>query len=165
VTWWATHKVVPTPDDGWLVHAAFGLQPWQRKRLPLVEGDLPPSFLALDDEEQDRQTDHVLSVVMNWAVDLGADRLRAMVFEDRDRNVLEQADMRSLGCGGYEGHVTPATVTAALQVINPDRLWVFRGTDVLLYVHEGWDSVVVSADDDAIAELERRLAPSLPPQR
>ncbi|MCM0674034.1 hypothetical protein NCC78_04860 [Micromonospora phytophila] len=145
------------PDDGWLVHAAFGLRPWRGKPLPLVEGDLPPGFLALNDDEQDRKTSRVLSIVMSWAVDLGMDRLRVMVSDSYDRNVLEQADMRSLGRGDYEGQPTPATISAALRVINPDRLWACRRADVLVYVHETWDSVVVSADAVAVADLDLQL--------
>lgn len=148
----------PYPTSGYLVHAAFGVRPYEGQGLPIMERDLPASFTGLDEDEQDRRMDAALSVVWGWAEAEGADRTRVEV-TSRDREVVRQAGLHATdGRRGFcFGGPFRAAAGMELLAANPERVWVWAGDRLLVFVYETWDTVVVqlpaSQSEDFAAQI------------
>lgn len=139
------------------MHGAWGLSPWEGRPLPLEERDLPSSYVQLDEAEQERVADAALTVLFDWARGVGCTHVRAEVPLEPDLQALTNAGLRAHD-GGVEGDFS-SEVGQALQMVGlPERVWVRRHDALVIYVHETWDSVVVTADKAAIDDLAGQLA-------
>jgi hypothetical protein len=157
---WLLHRwfrrenpVDPWPDGGWLVHAAFGMRRYEMQPLPLGEGGLPPEFNALDDDEQERRMQAVLSDVLAWGSRIGCDRVEAELPLPEDEEAAERAGLRQEQPGRFGGPFVESQAAALTSVTCPERIWISRGDDLVIYVHETWDSLVVQASESEIASL------------
>ncbi|ROP44676.1 hypothetical protein [Pseudokineococcus lusitanus] len=104
-----------------------------------------------------------LAALFDWTKDIGCTHVRAEVPLERDRQVLTDAGLRGHGRGVAEGRFTSEVARALLLVGMPERIWVWRHGALVIYVHETWDSVVVTADVDAIENLRGRIAEAVTP--
>lgn len=143
--------------DGQLVHAAFGLRQWDDKPLPLEERDLPPEFTRLSDDAQAARMAEVLRTVFVWASDHAADRLEVALLEPTDEEA-SGLGLAPAGPGTLAGPFDAERLLPLLRRSGVERVWITRTNDLLVYMHETWDSVVVTASEDEVADLRSRLA-------
>ena len=152
------NEIARWPDGGWLVHAAFGIRRYELQPLPLVERDLPPDFTALDEDEQERRMQTVLSEVVAWGVRIGCDLIDAELPLRQDWALVDQVGLPQVRSGRFSGPFAAVQGLALTRTACPERVWITRGEELVIYVHETWDSVVVQASEGEIASLREALA-------
>ena len=59
---------------------------------------------------------------------------------------------------GVAGAFSGSVGRALLRVQMPERVWIHRHDALVVYVHETWESVVVTTDPAAIGDLRALLA-------
>jgi hypothetical protein len=141
--------------DSHLLHPGFGLIPYQEQPLPFDQRDLPFAWTVLDEAVQDARLDEFWRLAVAWAGAQEADRVEGD-FIRSDWPVAARAGLsqspasvhRWSGAFSSEG-------LGHLMDANPERLWVKAGEELLLYLHETWDSLVVRGDEGAVEALRR----------
>jgi len=139
------------------VHAAFGLRPWHAAPLPLEERDLPATFTHLDEEVQADRTEAVLRAVFTWAAGQGADEVEVALLKPDD-DELARLGLQPVGPRTLTGAFTVERLLPLLRRRGVERVWITRHGDLLVYMHETWDSVVVTAAEHEVGDLRSRLA-------
>ena len=141
--------------DGYLLHPGFGLIPYRRQPLPFDERDLPPAWTALDEAVQDARLDELWQLAVAWAGAQGADRVEGD-FIRSDWPVAARAGLSQSPASVYRwsGAFSPEGLSHPVRT-NPERLWVTAGEEVLLYLHETWDSLIVCGEERVVEELGR----------
>jgi len=98
-----------------------------------------------------------LRAVFNWAADAGADRVALALLKPTDAVVI-QLGLQQAAPGTLEGTFDAERLMPLLRWGGVERVWITRHGDLLVYMHETWDSVVVTDDEVNINDLRSRLA-------
>ena len=141
--------------DGYLLHPGFGLTPYRQQPLPFDERDLPPAWTALDEAVQDARLDALWQLAVAWADAQGADRVEGdFIRSDWPLAARVGLSRSPASVHRWSGAFSPEGLGRLVDA-NPERLWVKADGELLLYLHETWDSLIVCGRERAVEELGR----------
>ncbi|WP_432524276.1 hypothetical protein [Kineococcus sp. SYSU DK006] len=146
------------PIDGYLLHPGFGLVRYQQQPLPLEERDLPTSWQVLDNSVQDERLEQTWRLVLAWAQRRRVDRVEGEFIRLGWPVAAAAGLSQQLGSPYRWSGAFSAAALEELLAANPERLWVVAGGELVVYLHETWDSLIVRGGEGVLEELRRGVA-------
>jgi hypothetical protein len=136
------------------LHPAFGARPVspdeRRIRTPLVERELPPTWLSLTDDQQDDAYEGWLTAVLTAVAALGPSRIHLETSDQHGLDVLRaQPGVTQTSPVAFVGNATPEMIDAVIRTNVARLVQTVEGTPVLTVV-DAWSGMFLHVADPTL---------------